>query len=462
SVTGVENFAFIPQELLTNLSTLMENPDGTKIYGLDGRVVAWIHDADGDNAITAGGSDHAYIYFSMRRGGKNIYALDVTNRDAPELMWVIKGGIGDYAELSDTWSTINVKKIKDGDTEKTVLIFGGGYDESQDSAIVRTTDSKGRAVFIADALSGARLWSGGEGGDLTVEDMDYSIPARVQPLDVSGDGYIDRIYAVDMGGQIFRFDINNTNGAGLSSSISGARIADLAGTAAEDARRFYYPPDVALVTDDSGKYNALVLSSGYRAHPLNTTIHDRIYMIKDKQTAFTTTYPASVTEGDLKDVTLNLAGGDSGAAGNVVADAAREAELVLIQAAEGWYIGLDDEDNSDTWIGEKGLAEALLVEGVAIVTTYTPNVKPAENVCGPALGLGKVFYLDILDATPAFPSSVDERSERHIELKHSGIPPTPHLIVPDGEPPCVAIGARCDTLNLGLGIRKTYWFEEEK
>lgn len=456
SETGKELFSFIPQELLTNLSTIMENSSGTKTYGLDGSVVSWINDADGDNAITSGGSDHAYIYFTMRRGGKNIYAMDVTDRSAPKFMWVIKGGVGDYAELGDTWSTVNVEKIKDGSTEKTVLIFGGGYDDTQDSAVTRRTDSVGRAVFIADATTGERLWSGGEGGDTSVDDMEYSIPARVKPLDIIGDGYIDRLYVTDMGGQIFRFDIDNNNGDPLASSVTGARIADLADTAEEDNRRFYYPPDVALVIDETGKYNALVIASGFRAHPLNTTIHDRIYMIKDKQTAFTTTYTTDVTEDDLKDVTLNLAGGDGSD------DAARDAELSLIQGKQGWYIDLDDEDNPGDWIGEKGLAESLLIEGVAIVTTYTPNIKPADNVCGPALGLGKVFYLDILDATPAFPSSVDVRGERHIELLHAGIPPKPTIIVTKGNPPCIAVGPECKVPDLGLGVRKTYWYEEEK
>ncbi|NOQ90301.1 MAG: hypothetical protein GQ549_05085, partial [Gammaproteobacteria bacterium] len=465
SLSGKEIFSFIPQELLGNLKTIMENPDGTKIYGLDGSVVAWIEDGDGDNKLKTAGTDHAYIYFSMRRGGRNIYALDVSVKTAPKLMWVIKGGVGDYAELGDTWSTINVEKIKDGSTEKDVLIFGGGYDESQDNAEERRADSFGRAVYIADALTGERLWFGGSSTatpalsgtpDTVVDEMRYSIPARIKPLDIVGDGYIDRLYAVDMGGQIIRFDIDNNNGAPLKSSVTGARIADLAGSDEEDNRRFYYPPDVALVVDDSGKYNSLVIASGFRAHPLNTKIHDRIFMIKDKQTAFSKVYTTDVDEDDLKDVTLNLAGGDG------TDDAARDAELVLIQDKEGWYIDLDDEDNPGDWIGQKGLSEALLIEGVAIVTTYTPNVKPAENICGPALGLGKVFYVDILDATPAFPSSVDVRGERHIELAHAGIPSKPTIIVTEDNPPCVAIGPRCDTLDLGLGVRKTYWFEEEK
>ena len=184
-------------------------------------------------------------------------------------------------------------------------------------------------------------------------------------------------------------------------------------------------------------------------------------MIKDRDTGLTTTYK-TLTEADLEDVTDNLAGGDSGAVGNAVADAARKAELALIAAAEGWYIDLDDEDNPGTWIGEKGLAEPLILEGVAIVTTYTPNAFVATNSCEPNIGLGKVFFLDLLDATPAFPSNLDLRPERHTELMRGGIPPSPNVIITKGGEPTLCVGTECSAADFGLGIRKTYWYEVEK
>jgi type IV pilus assembly protein PilY1 len=320
--TGIEKFSFIPQELLTQLPRVMENNGGEKSYGLDGSVVAWIKD-DAKDGIDAGATgadpaagDHVYLYFGMRRGGRNIYALNVTDPDSPALMWVIKGGQGDYANLGETWSTVNVRKVKDGATEKTVLVFGGGYDATQDNASVRTVDGVGNTVYIADAATGAKLWSASHA------DMDYSIPARVLPVDVSSDGFIDRLYAADMGGQVFRFDINNNNGSALSASITGGRVADLAGDDEANARRFYYPPDVALIDAPDGAYHALVLSSGFRAHPLNKTIHDRIYMIKDRNTGLLTSNDAyrydpavtgaagSLTEANLYNATVNLAGGE--------------------------------------------------------------------------------------------------------------------------------------------------------
>jgi type IV pilus assembly protein PilY1 len=440
----------------------MENNRANKTYGLDGSVVAWVNDANKDGTISGAG-EHVYLYFGMRRGGNNIYSLDVTDRNKPVLRWVIKGGTGDYTELGQTWSTINVEKVKDGAAEKTVLIFGGGYDTAQDGAAVRAPDSVGRTVYIVDADTGARLWSAGKDGASPATDMEYSIPARIKPLDISGDGFVDRLYAADTGGQIFRFDINNTNANSLASSITGGRIVDIAGAGAEDNRRFYYPPDVALVIAPEGKYHGLVISSGYRAHPLNNVIHDRIYMIKDRDSGFTKDYTApSLSEADLHNATANLAGGDSGAIGDAVADAARDVELANITGAEGWYIDLEDEANPGSWIGEKGLAEPLILEGVAIVSTYTPNVKAGNSACGPNEGLGKVFFLDILDATPAFPSNVDVRSDRNITLVRGGIPPTPGGMITKGGEPTICVGTECQAPNLGLDIRKTYWYEVEE
>ena len=449
---GKELFSFIPQELLPNLNDLMDNRQANKTYGLDGNVVAWINDANGDGTISGGG-EHVYLYIGMRRGGRNIYSLDVTDRNNPSLRWVIKGGNGDYAELGQTWSTINVEKIKDGTIEKTVLVFGGGYDTDQDSATVRTVDDDGNAIFIADASSGQLLWSGGNGGTQAVAEMNYSIPARVKPLDMKDDGFIDRLYVADVGGQIFRFDIDNDNDAALASSITGGRIADLGGTDAVSARRFYYPPDVALIAKrGEAAYLALVIASGYRAHPLDTEIQDRIYLVKDNDVYNAPSSYVTLTEADLYDATLNLVAGNG-------TDAQKAVAKTALDSSDGWYIKLDDGTNTNTWVGEKGLSEALLIEGVAVVTTYIPASDASS--CVPQAGSGRVYYLDVFDGSAAFPSNLDVRTDRHKNLTRSGIPPSPNVIITKGGEPTLCIGTECEAAEFGLGVRKTYWYEVE-
>ncbi len=453
---GTEYFAFVPQELLPLLDIGFENSGVFgKAYGLDGNVVAWVNDKDKNGKIESG--ENVYLYVGMRRGGSNIYSLDVTNRNAPSLRWVIAGGAGDFAELGQTWSPPNVEKLMIGGVERTVLIFGGGYDTAQDVATTRTPDSIGRAIYIVDAETGQRLWwagPSGSGADLELPEMQYSIPARVKPLDIDGDGYIDRLYTADMGGQLWRFDIPLDD----LNKITGGRVADLAQDGSiSDVRRFYYPPDVSLIFEEgNAPYLAIVAASGYRAHPLNTDIQDRMYMIRDYDIYKAPTSYVTVTEADLYDTTSNIIGEGSDSQINAAASA--------LGAAKGWYITFS-ETGSGNFIGEKSLSEPLILNGTAIVTTYIPDDLTGASVdaCTPREGTGRVFYVNIVDGTPTYNNDGTvglTRADRWTYLKRGGIPPSPNVIITEeGMANCV--GTECKkSLELD-NIQKTYWYEKE-
>lgn len=462
SLTGLEYFSFVPQELLPKLKNIFEN-DGTtgKAYGLDGNVVPWINDANKDGTIS-GVSEHVYLYVGMRRGGNNIYSIDVTNRALPSLRWVIQGGVGDYAELGQTWSTPNVEKIRLGGVDRTVLIFAGGYDTAQDTVSVRTADGVGRSIFIVDADTGALLWRAGPdvGADLQLTDMKYSIPARIKPLDIDGDRYIDRLYTGDMGGQLWRFDIEPSETVStLSTLVSGGRIADLAVDAvAADTRRFYYPPDVALIAESGqSPYLSIVAASGYRSHPLNEDIHDRIYMIREDDIfrAPSPTY-TTVTEADLFDTTSNIIGEGT--------DIERDTAATSLGNAKGWYIALNELDGS--YVGEKSLSEPLILSGTAIVTTYIPSqsTSGATVSCVPNDGSGKIFFVNVTDGTPTYDLSGDDsksREDRHQYLQRGGIPPSPSVIITQDGSPTLCVGTECQNANLVDVIGKSYWYEVE-
>ena len=154
--------------------------------------------------------DKKYIYVGMRRGGNNYYAVDVTNKTDPKIVFTINGGEGDYLKMGQSWSRPTITKVKIGSIVKDVMIIGAGYDESQDAKVNRSEDSIGNAVYIIDANTGELLWSASNAGaDLTVTEMNYSIPARISVIDRDNDGLADHMYVADMGGQIFRFDIYN-------------------------------------------------------------------------------------------------------------------------------------------------------------------------------------------------------------------------------------------------------------
>ena len=121
-----------------------------------------------------------------------------------------------YEELGQTWSTPQIGKIRYGGGEKWVAFFGGGYDENQDNDPVSASDSKGRAIYVVDVLTGSLIWrySYAENNAMT-----YCIPSDIAGVDTNGDGKIDRLYVGDMGGYLWRFDVGDPSSANWTGKI---------------------------------------------------------------------------------------------------------------------------------------------------------------------------------------------------------------------------------------------------
>jgi type IV pilus assembly protein PilY1 len=451
---GDELFSFVPKELLGQLKDYYKDSESqARPYGLDGDVVTWVNDKNRNGKIE--GTDHVYIYFGMRRGGSNIYAMDVTemgqdgNGIKPKMKWTIEGGAGDFAQLGQTWSAPVFRKIKVNGVITPVLVFGGGYDETQDSP-VRQTDGIGKAVYIVHAETGARLWWAGEdsGANVTLPTMEYSMPASVSAVDVDADGLLDIVYAADMGGQVFRFDF--PGGEIESSTYKGGRIAELAGNGADEARRFYYSPDVAIVKNrDRTPTLVLTMSSGYRAHPNNLDTKDRIYVMRDSfpVSGVAPTYSA-ITDSDLYDATSNVIGGAD--------KAASDTALALLKTKKGWYIDLEDP-------GEKGLANPFIFNNKVFITTFVPS-GGAAGTCEPMEGSGYLYIMNLLDAQAVYNEDLTLEEpldpKRKIKLDARGIAADPTLIKITDEKPVLCIGTECAAIDGTDNMKSEYWFEQ--
>lgn len=465
TATGREIYSYVPEALLTNLKHRYANKSGNpKVYGMDGPLTLWAHDANGDRAIGSVG-DHAYLYAGMRRGGRNYYALDVTNRNDPSHKWFIEGGAGEFAELGQTWSKPERSRIIDPATgkETDVLIFAGGYDPQQDNVSVRTADTMGRSIFIVDAETRNVIWRGGFdlASDEIFSDMVYSIPSDISVIDLNNDGLVDQMYVGDMGGQVWRFDVDN-NAAYTSELVSGGVIAELADSTPSGNRRFYNAPDVSVIRKDNKQVLVLSIGSGYRAHPLNNTIVDRFYVLQqeDYRDGAPLGYGIdtgggnfrAMKESDLFDVTDNTIGQGTGSDQLEARD--------KLNAATGWYLTLPTT-------GEKSLSSSITVNSQVIFTTYIP-VK-GSNPCSPDIGIGRVYVLNILDGTPTLnlseinggpndPLTVEDRSQ---DLRRAGIPPKPRVLFPDnGDAPTLLIGPEeGPDIDLGRLAKRVSWVE---
>jgi type IV pilus assembly protein PilY1 len=476
---GKETFAFVPQELLPNLTVYKQNNQGyvNRPYGMDGLISSLIVDPDGDlkilnadNSIQTG--NQALLYAGMRLGGRQYYSLDVTDRAAPKLNWIIRGVDGGtaadkYREMGFTWSRMTPAKIKLDGVVRQVVIFSGGYDLNQDNVTIAPVDNKGRAIYIADAFTGERLWWAGidpdavaDNPDLVVSDMRYSVPATPKAIDLNGDGLVDRIYVADMGGQVFRFILDNGN-TGAATLGSVRKIAQLGGDGTvEGARRFYASPDVALIRDGvTTPFLSVSLGSGYRGHPLNEAIRDRFYVLRDPDVAvgsdtgfFATDIGASP---NLFDATDNaIASSDPDVA------AAAQASLA---SSDGFFIDLAAPDG--TLHGEKVLTESRTFNNSVIFATFEPGAKQAAATCQASLGLSRFYLFSIVDGRPVQNLTGDSDADRFKELAQGGLPPDPTILFPSigGVLPkeaLVCVGPECFQAGLTIQTDKTYWIKQ--
>ncbi len=101
---GTELWAFMPAEMLGRLYDLYLNePTASRTYGLDGEISVFIENEDSVPGIDAS-EERVILLFGMRRGGDTVYALDVTDRANPQMMWKRNSSDTGFEDLGQTWS----------------------------------------------------------------------------------------------------------------------------------------------------------------------------------------------------------------------------------------------------------------------------------------------------------------------------------------------------------------------
>ena len=342
--TGEELWGFIPYELLGRLKELTSS--NKLVYFVDGSPKAYITESQ------------KIVVFGLGRGGDHYYALDVTNPDSPKFLWSIGPETTGYSEMGQTLSTPQIGRIKYGAGEKVVFFIGGGYDESQDGKKQNVADKKGRAVYVVDLFTGQQVWRWDYARDPS---MIYCIPSDVSCVDTNGDGYIDRLYAGDLGGRLWRFDLMESD----STTWAGSLLFNSNAGTTGGTRKIFARPDVTLEKD----FEMVFFGTGDRVNTGETKVANQIYAIKDKG------LKSTLTEKDLENMTdgtnnLKSTGGKA-----------------------GWYVRLESK-------GEKSLAPPVVMFGVAYFTTFIPSKE------GGAEGIAKLYALNyqtggpILDLNP--------------------------------------------------------------
>jgi type IV pilus assembly protein PilY1 len=495
---GTELWSFVPGDQLNKMRDRFYDdeltpPDSVRDrgYGLDGNVRVYRIDRNRNGIIETG--DKVYLFFGQRRGGGHYYALDVTSKTSPKLMWT-----RDYVSVGggQSWSAPQPMLIRlEGDTTPTLaLAIGGGYDDDEDQiAWVSPTGELGNRVFIVNALNGNLLWfagGSGSGANLVLSEMNKPIPADIRVVDLTGDGLADRMYTADMGGRVWRFDI--INGESGDDLVEGGLFATLglgeaaSKTDATQNRRFFYAPDVSIMQAGGRSFLNVAIGSGHRELPATDKTDPAVpkvgtdnwfYSIRDYNMF------GAIDRDNYRQTTADSCSAtpptDGGPCHDVVWQDDARASLALVDittsvptmSGRGWKFNLAEN-------GEKSLAESRTFQNGVYFTTYAPRIveKTDEEIellaCAPKFGINKLYIVNA--ATGAAIADLDTSTEgvagisdRVRELAQGSIAPEPVFIFPTPEnegdpavPPVCLIGLEnCGTGLLNPPVR-TYWRQE--
>jgi len=427
---GRELWSFVPEEMLGKFRRLRNNwpevkfpsnPDRTaapRDYFVDGPITVLRNSVTGE----------AIIYVAMRRGGRFMYAFDVTTPTAPRFKW--RFGTAQFAPLGQTWSEPRLARLRGH--ANPVIVMGAGYDPAAEDVSPSDTTVMGNAVLVIDAYTGALVRSLPTSG---------SVPGAVTLVDIDSDGYTDRAYLGDTRANVYRVDFEDGSASAGPSTWAITKLAALAVSDAE--RKFLFEPDVVVTKNTI----AILFGSGDREKPLlgrmpytgteRTDTRDGLFTLFDpKRTkgAPTIAYPIRTV------------------------DLVTHSSFAVTADPKGCFFPLPYSA-----IGEKVVNAGLTVAGRTLFSTNTP-AQTTGSQCG-NLGTARSY------AIPLFCGEVAS-----IDLLNGGLPPTPVTGLVDlgggviqrfligGAPPTAgytgsrsSIGASKPAVAVDNTRRRTYW-----
>ncbi len=451
---GRELWAFVAPEHHGKLKRLADNGPLITYPGTPPAAASQSKDYFFDGAVGVFqnvDNSQVWVFPTMRRGGRMLYAFDVTSPTAPALKWRVgcpnltndAGCTAGFAGIGQTWSFPNVARIKGLNSgNDPVIVMGGGNDacEDADTSVPSCAGAgvKGKKVYMIDAGSGALLAS---------FDTLRSVTADVTLVDRDFDGMVDHAIVADTGGNLYRIDFVDP-ATRLPLPAASWTIYHLARTNSA-GRKFQFAP-AALATNDRVY---IALGSGDRERPLQSnypyveSIANRFYMYVD---AFSTaSVPVNLDGGTMANFTSNTT-----------------CATTLGSSLNGWYMDLN------TGRGEQTVTSATIFGGLIFFSTNRP-MPATPGQCGANLGEARGYAVNLLNASGAVNTESLCGADRSGVFLGGGLPPSPVVgrVLVGGKPVTVMIGGvqRSGGASSPIGAQRvrpaitqkrlrTYWY----
>jgi type IV pilus assembly protein PilY1 len=352
ALTGDEKWAYVPSMVMPNLSRLADtNYFNNHRYYVDGSPKV------GDVCPNTGGCSSnqwkTVLVGGLNAGGRGYYALDVTDPENPKALWEFTD-----SNMGLSYGNPVIAKLLSG---QWVVLLSSGYNA--------TNDGHGR-LYVLDAYSGSLMRT-----IVTPDSGSASNPSGLGRIaayvdDALADNTIMRVYAGDMLGNLWRFDVNDMI---APSGYEATLLAQF--TIGSSPQPITTKPELGKV---GGKNVVFVGTGRYLGiSDITDTAQNSIYGIKDELSA--TGWGNIRTAGCLVAQTLSSIDTD---------DSARTltTNAVDLNSKCGWAVDLNPGNKS---IGERVTVDPTLQLGVLAVAANVPTNK----VCNVG-GYSFLYFID--------------------------------------------------------------------
>lgn len=336
---GVEQFAYIPAETVSKLNKLTDKEYAkSHQYLVDGSPKV------GDAKL--GGKWKTVLLGSTGAGGKSVFALDVTDPTqfgTSSVLWEFTS-----ADMGYTIPQPTMGQLAD---DSWVALIPNGYD---------STEQEGKLVVL-DLEDGSPINVLQTNASLSGKLNGLSTPV---PVDLDGDRKTDLLYAGDLLGNLWRFDVRSSDSTDWSTRLIYTACVD---ATCSTSNRQPITARPMVIAHPNGGVMVLFATGSYFTNEDRSSIQlQALYGVWDKLEAS----PTLIAKSDL--VQQSILAEVSATSTRVISN-----NEVNYGSKRGWYLNLLTPGLS-TGVGERVITDIQLREDQLVVTSMLPSTDPCD------------------------------------------------------------------------------------
>lgn len=358
ATTGVEEFAYIPSMTFDKLARLAD-PNYTHTFYVDGEIAVSTRKQTTDKNI---------LVAAPGRGAKGLFGLDVTTPgsfSASDVLWEYPASTDD--DMGYVLGRPVIAKLNNG---VTAVIVGNGYNSTDGDAV----------LYIFNLETGALITKleAGKPGDNGL--------ATPGVWDENRDGVVDYVYAGDLKGNVWKYDLEDKSAANWDFSFKSGTNPEPLFTAKDSggtAQPITAPITVAVNTvvgsENAGKTFIFFGTGSYMTtgDPNDQQVQSWYGLIENQTIA---------GKSELTQRSFDIT---TGTAGNLSARAISEAAANDMTGMKGWYVDLVDPLAR----GERMISSSLLINALRPVLESASIIPVVGDPCD-ATGNGFINFIN--------------------------------------------------------------------